>query len=96
MSGTASSPQHAAAQQPPARLSSAQLRELSRQWRQREDEDQDKVRRVADVLDWLANHRENTASAPLGPPSRPQRTAPALDHLLALWRAGMSRLHLVR
>lgn len=59
-----------------ARLSSAELRELSRQWRQRIDEDPDKVRRVAAVLDWLASQRE----------------APPRAGLRALWQQGLALL----
>ena len=78
---------------PPARLTSAQLRELSQQWRQRVDEDPDKVHRVAAALEWLATQREGSARA------QPQRVEPRpalLRHWLAMWREGLSRLHLAR
>lgn len=65
-----------------ARLSSAELRELSRQWRQRVDEDPDKVRRIAAALDWLASQRET-----------PPRAGPrALALTLALWQQGLALL----
>ena len=71
---------------PPPRLNSAQLRELSQQWRQRVDEDPEKVQRVAAVLEWLAAQRE----APAPTPARmPQRT---FWQGLASWRVRLSRL----
>ena len=87
-----SSPQHATAP-PPPRLTCAQLRELSQQWRQRVDEDPDKVHRVAVALEWLATQREDSAHAQL------QRQTPRttlLRHWLAMFRERFSRLHLVR
>ena len=86
------SPQPATAP-PPARLTSVQLRELSQQWRQRVDEDPDKVHRVATVLEWLAAQRESSARAQ---PQRAQPRSTLLRHWLAMWREGLSRLHLVR
>lgn len=79
-------PQQHAAHPRPARLNSEQLRELSRQWRHRVDEDPEKVQRVATVLDWLATQRE----APPPAPMRAQRRT--LSQALALWRARLSRL----
>lgn len=76
---------------PPARLNSSQLRELSRQWRQRVDEDPEKVQRVAAVLDWLAVQRETTAPAPLLRPR--QRT---FWQGLASWGIRLSRLSHLR
>ena len=73
---------------PPARLNSAQLRELSQQWRQRVDEDPEKVQRVAAVLEWLAAQREAPPPAPV---RARQRT---FWQGLASWRVRLSRLHL--
>lgn len=83
-------PQQPASRPPPARLNSEQLRELSRQWRQRVDEDPLKVQRVATVLEWLAVQRE----APTPPVAREQRQT--VWQALALWRARLSRPHLAR
>ena len=69
----------------PARLNSEQLRELSRQWRQRVDEDPEKVQRVAAVLDWLATQREARPQ-----PDQAQRHT--LLQGLALWLARLFRL----
>lgn len=49
---------------PQARLNGSQLREISAQWRQRVHEDPEKARRVADVLEWLAAHRDAAGRAP--------------------------------
>ncbi len=49
---------------PQARLSGAELRELSAQWRQRAGDDPDKAHRVADALEWLAAHRDAAGRAP--------------------------------
>ena len=87
-------PHQSASRPPPARLNSDQLRELSRQWRQRVDEDPLKVQRVASVLEWLAVQRE----APTPPLVREQQRQ-TLWQALALWRARLSRLsrpHLAR
>ena len=73
--------------QRPARLNSEQLRELSRQWRQRVDEDPEKVERVAAVLDWLAAQR----GAPLQQPSYAQASRPTLWQGLARWRTWLWR-----
>jgi len=48
---------------PPARLTSAELRVLSAQWRMRAGEEPERAERVADVLDWLASQREADAHA---------------------------------
>lgn len=71
----------------PARLNSEQLRELSRQWRQRVDEDPEKVERVAAVLDWLAAQRE----VPAQQPAHAQAPRPTLWQGLARWRAWLWR-----
>ena len=49
---------------PQARLSGAELRELSAQWRQRAGEDPEKAHRIADALEWLAAHRDAASRAP--------------------------------
>ena len=53
-----------AAPSPRARLSGAQLREISAQWRQRAGEDPEKAQRIADTLEWLAAHRDAACRAP--------------------------------
>lgn len=68
------------------RLNSEQLRELSRQWRNRVDEDPEKVLRVATTLDWLATQRE----VPQQQSERVQRHT--LLHGLATWLARLVRL----
>ena len=47
-----------------ARLSGAELRELSAQWRQRAGDDPERARRVADTLEWLAAYRDAAGRAP--------------------------------
>jgi len=71
----------------PARLNSAQLRELSQQWRQRVDEDPEKVERVAAALEWLAAQRE----APQQQSAYAQASRPTLWQALARWRAWLWR-----
>ena len=80
--------QHQVSLPPPARLNSAQLRELSQQWRQRVDEDPEKVQRVAAVLEWLANHREAPGSVPAPILRTQQRT---FWQAFASWRVRLSR-----
>lgn len=72
----------------PVRLNSAQLRELSQQWRQRVDEDPQKVQRVADALEWLATQRD---TLPGTLQRQPAERAPSWLHALyrpvrAIWR----------
>ncbi|MGR4871326.1 hypothetical protein ACIPRI_20985 [Variovorax sp. LARHSF232] len=57
-------PRLRAPQAPQARLSGAELRELSAQWRQRAGEDPEKAHRIADALEWLAAHRDAATRAP--------------------------------
>ena len=54
----------AAVPSPKARLSGAELRELSAQWRQRAGDDPERARRIADTLEWLAAHRDAASRAP--------------------------------
>ncbi|MBS0453357.1 MAG: hypothetical protein JSS14_18850 [Proteobacteria bacterium] len=87
--------QHPSSHPPPARLNSAQLRELSQQWRQRVDEDPEKVQRVANVLEWLAAQRE----APTPSSARTTTQQRTFWQGLASWRIRLSRLahlHLAR
>ncbi|MBS0340919.1 MAG: hypothetical protein JSS56_10355 [Proteobacteria bacterium] len=80
--------QQSSSHPPPARLNSAQLRELSQQWRQRVDEDPEKIQRVATVLEWLAAQRE----APPASPVRTQAQHRTFWQGLASWRIRLSRL----